>query len=170
MLARPVWVDLQLCKFMKTLQYNTKNEASDHALAKSLLTSHRDACPQAGAYGAVVVKHLKLPALHSYINAALRESRYLDASVRLAVENAAHPADQPGAAARNCPLCADGLDLSKAPVADHYRDVLPEVGDAQPAANDASLTAASRLTVVRNVCSSSCCSCACALAPPAVKS
>jgi hypothetical protein len=105
-----VWLDQLLSNFLNPLQFHAKNNLSDLAIAKALLSAHRDNGPAPGKYGSVEVLELSLRQMRCYTSVALRESKYQLAMRRNLLRDAAHPPDQPGSALADCTICAQGVD------------------------------------------------------------
>lgn len=106
----PVWLCLSLLDVLKLSQYHTKAGGSDYALANTLAAAHRQSTPHLTQLGAITVVHLKDRAMRRYLSTGLREVRYLDNSVRLFVQEHAHPPCVPGAILQSCVICSEGAD------------------------------------------------------------
>lgn len=110
----PVWVCRSLLDRDEKTQYHAKSSASDFALANALAASHRSCAPHEGQHGFITVVHLNDSKMRRYLSVALRELRYLKASLHQTVDAHAHPLGRSGRLFRQCAICSEGLDPDKA--------------------------------------------------------
>jgi hypothetical protein len=108
----PVWVYLTALEFVSTLQYRGGGEPSDTAAAGAFKHVHEGNCSGQGLRAGVQLMLLTEAALQRYLSILLREKRVLDMQLRVDMQQAAHPPNQPGALIASCPICSYGTDLT----------------------------------------------------------
>lgn len=111
--SAPVWLDLSLVEFAKTLQYRGKGEPSDFVVASTLIANHERVDADRAKAAGLAVRSVSVKQCAQYLSAAFKAKGALDMQLQHDTRCAAHPADAPGHIISACPICAQGADPAK---------------------------------------------------------